>query len=99
MSSYFDEREMMKSRMEYATLLKDSFPQKPFHFDEGNSPGNILNDTKSTSTYYNNYDVTFHNELWASAFMGGFTTLGPWEGEVVHRWRMCSRRIRVLLLK
>jgi hypothetical protein len=28
MSSYFDEREMMKSRMEYATLLKDSFPQR-----------------------------------------------------------------------
>jgi hypothetical protein len=86
---------MMRDRRDYQIYLKDSLSQKPLHATEGSSLGDIYipSDTSWHHTFanYNNYDVTFHNELWASAFMGGFTTLNTWWGEEVHRWKYATR--------
>ena len=93
-SSYFDNKEMMKDRQAYQTFVKDTLANKPLHADEGSSMGTILiasGDDRQTAHYYNNYDVSFHNELWASAFMGGFTALNTWNGEEVHKWKYATR--------
>lgn len=93
-SSYFNNQSMMKDRRDYQVFVRDNLSSKPLHAAEGSSFGAILlPDTTwhNTATFYNNYDVTFHNELWATAFMGGFTTLNTWLGEVVHRWKYATK--------
>lgn len=37
--------------------------------------------------YFHNYDVSFHNELWASAFSGKFAAGTSWNWERVFWWR------------
>jgi len=36
---------------------------------------------------YNNYDVSFHNTLWATGLIGGFTTGMEWDWPLIHRWQ------------
>ncbi|HNW97938.1 MAG TPA: T9SS type A sorting domain-containing protein [Bacteroidales bacterium] len=57
---------------------------KPFHFGEFTTFGNI--DLGGTYNYFNNYDVSFHNELWATTFMGNYTTGLTWGWNTVHWW-------------
>lgn len=41
---------------------------------------------RGTYPYFANYDVSFHNELWASAFFGNFTAGTSWCWERVFWW-------------
>ena len=84
---------------------------KPFHFGECMTPGNItvagagkarMSDTveyfngykltktgsnnQGTCNFFNNYDISFHNELWATTFMNIFTSSLTWAWETVHWW-------------
>lgn len=90
-SSYWDNRDMMKSRIEQSETFQLAFPHKPFHFSEGSSFGRVDSIGKSIFANYNNYDVTFHNEIWAGAFMGVTNSVSTWNGEVVHRWKYSTR--------
>ncbi len=88
-SSYFEQQNQMEIRKNFSTDVTNAFPQKPLRLTEGNCMGGIHlgpDDDKNTAFYYNNYDISFHNELWASAFMGTTGTMNTWIGEVVHRW-------------
>jgi len=65
------------------------FPNNPFHFGEFMAPG--LQDIPGhhdtwSCNLFNNYDISFHNELWASTFMGNFSTGLNWAWNVVHWW-------------
>lgn len=64
---------------------------KPFHFGEYTTYGNYENPIthyKYESSYriFDNYDMRFHNELWASTFYGGFATGMGWSWERVFWW-------------
>ena len=89
LSSYAESQNQMESRKDYYYNIATWCAQKPLHLAEGNTFGYISviepND-KQTAYYYNNYDISFHNELWATAFMGTIGSINTWIGEVVHRW-------------
>jgi hypothetical protein len=36
-----------------------------------------------TRNFYNNYEISFHNNLWSSAFQGGFMVGGEWYKELI----------------
>jgi hypothetical protein len=62
---------------------------KPFHIGEFCEHGNMIVPGAGepwTAQYFNNYDISFHNEIWASAFMGNFTTGLSYEWTVIHWW-------------
>ncbi|MCO6483965.1 MAG: T9SS type A sorting domain-containing protein [Flavobacteriales bacterium] len=64
--------------------------EKPFHQGEsnyyqikdydGNHPG------YDCAMIFDNYDVSFHNELWAGTFFGNFATMSTWHKERVFWW-------------
>ena len=41
---------------------------------------------QGTCNFFNNYDISFHNELWATTFMNIFTSSLTWAWETVHWW-------------
>ena len=47
-------------------------------------------DYQSTSKFFNNYDISFHNELWSTAMMGCYATGHTWNWPIVHRWPMTN---------
>jgi hypothetical protein len=66
---------------------------KPFNRGEHTYYGakdyvNQSNDTVSfeTAKIFSNYDVSFHNELWASAFFGNMSTGNTWLWQRVFWW-------------
>jgi hypothetical protein len=66
---------------------------KPFHMGECSTWGKDINVNPngtavntSVSKLYDNYEVSFHNELWATAMMGNFTTGLSWAWHVIHWW-------------
>lgn len=65
------------------------FPDKPFNSGEFNyfaswqvNPNNSI----GVDPYFLNYDVSFHNELWAGAFSGQFATGTSWQWERIFWW-------------
>ena len=67
--------------------------KKPFNRGEHNYYANVDADNDpangkeyETSKIFLNYDVSFHNELWASAFFGNFATGTTWHWERVFWW-------------
>jgi hypothetical protein len=67
---------------------------KPFHQGEYSSFGSKDFDGDpdngaeySTSGVFSNYDVSLHNEIWASTFLGNFTTGLSWAYERVFWWK------------
>ena len=52
--------------------------------DADNDPAN--GKEYETSKVFLNYDVSFHNELWASAFFGNFASGNTWHWERVFWW-------------
>ena len=58
--------------------------KKPFHHGEYSTFGDIAG--YSTHQFFSNYDVSFHNEIWASAFSGNFTTGLSWAWDRVFWW-------------
>ncbi|MEO8087822.1 MAG: hypothetical protein ABI763_13440 [Bacteroidota bacterium] len=68
---------------------------KPFHFGEGtdltkrdsvDNPGGGKR-TEPINKLYDNYDVSFHNEIWATSFMNTCTSIMTWVGPLVHWWQ------------
>ena len=61
---------------------------KPFQMGEFGTPGLVygLANQPSTINYFNNYDISFHNQLWAGTFMGNITTGLSWFWQVTHWW-------------
>ena len=92
-SSYWDNMDMMMSRSDQIAAFKKAFSGKPFHISEGSSFGRDRASGKNTYSYYNNYDVSFHNEIWASAFMGITNCISTWNGELIHRWKYSTREV------
>ncbi len=63
---------------------RDSDTMQYFNHEEkikNIAPGDPL-----TYFYFNNYDISFHNELWASAFMGTYSTGLNYAWNTVHWW-------------
>jgi hypothetical protein len=60
-------------------------PARPFHIGEMASSGNYV-PTQGSLHYYNNYELSFHNEIWSTAMMGHFTTGLSFIWENIHRW-------------
>lgn len=67
--------------------------KKPFHQGESNyyqnvdiNPIDSVEDNRDAAMYFDNYDVSFHNELWAGTFFGNFATLTTWHKERVFWW-------------
>ncbi|MBL0126013.1 MAG: T9SS type A sorting domain-containing protein [Flavobacteriales bacterium] len=66
--------------------------KKPFHQGEYTTYGNkdivMVPDTteRATYQYFANYGISFHNELWASAFSGNFAAGTSWGWERVFFW-------------
>ncbi|MBS1938080.1 MAG: T9SS type A sorting domain-containing protein [Bacteroidetes bacterium] len=69
--------------------------KRPFHQGESNYyqikdvyGQNTPNDTVhvDAAEYFDNYDVSFHNELWASTFFGNFAAATTWQMNRVFWW-------------
>ncbi len=65
---------------------------KPMHHGELGHWGNMYNgpndpDGIPTFHYFNNYDVSFHNEIWSTAMSGFLGAGSTWFTNVVHRWK------------
>ncbi len=72
-----------------ADNLRVSF-NKPMRHGEIGHFGNIPNGPSAgTKTYefFNNYDVSFHNELWSTTMSGFLGAGSSWFTNVVHRWK------------
>ena len=73
------------------------FPNKPFHFGEVGvwggcravtvAQGTYTRHDISTYLYYNNHDISLHNDMWGTALMGGFTAGLDWFHWVTHKWK------------
>jgi len=53
---------------------------------ESSQPPNYLCD-ESTSHFYNNHELIFHNNIWATTFWGGAGMSLPWFSNLVHRFK------------
>ena len=72
-----------------ADNLRVSF-NKPMRHGEIGHFGNIPSGPSAgTPTYefFNNYDVSFHNELWSTTMSGFLGAGSTWFTNVVHRWK------------
>jgi len=58
--------------------------KKPMNNGEIGTWGSV--DDYRSYQYYSNYDVSFHNELWASAFFGNFGVASSWYWGRVFWW-------------
>jgi hypothetical protein len=61
-------------------------PRKPFIQGESNYLTSLPGFNKHIEYIFHNYDVSFHNELWASAFSGKFAAGTTWLWERVFWW-------------
>ena len=66
--------------------------RKPVNQGEFQHYTNLSLNPTSTTTheiekYFHNYDVSFHNEIWASAFSGKFAAGSTWHWERVFWWK------------
>ncbi|HLG34473.1 MAG TPA: T9SS type A sorting domain-containing protein [Bacteroidia bacterium] len=66
---------------------------KPFHNGEYGTPGYKQiylgpnnSPTYPTSQYFNNHEVSFHNEIWASTFFGNFAAGTTWSWPRIYSW-------------
>jgi hypothetical protein len=83
----FDHAESFQSR--YPTLNPPLAQRKPFnhgefsHFTSMSYSGSPARDIED---YFHNYDVSFHNEIWASVFSGKFAAGTTWNWARVFWW-------------
>ncbi len=65
-----------------------SVPRKPFNHGESNYFTDLSfgGQNYNIEKLFHNYDVSFHNELWSSAFSGNFATSLTWHWERVFWW-------------
>lgn len=67
--------------------------ERPYHQGESNyyqlvdlNPLDTVTDWYESAKIFDNYDVSFHNELWAGAFFGNFATMSTWHKARVFWW-------------
>ena len=65
--------------------------KKPFNRGEHNYWEYVDHDQNGSVDYdaamiFDNYDVSYHNEVWATAFFGNFTTGNTWQWQRVFWW-------------
>jgi Secretion system C-terminal sorting domain len=71
-------------RNTYTSVVNGNTIKKPFHQGESNyyALGYYVDGPDTfeveTSDIFSNYDVSFHNELWASTFFGNFGAASTW---------------------
>jgi hypothetical protein len=78
----------------YRTNFTNDGLKKPFHHGEFTSYGDYrfpeqpphTYEYNGTYTLFDNYDVSFHNELWSSTFSGSFAAGTTWGWERVFWW-------------
>ncbi len=88
----------LSSSWEESQLFRSTNPSnghyKPFNrgehnyyamVDADNDPSN--GKEYESSKVYLNYDVSFHNEIWASAFFGNYATGTTWHWERIFWWK------------
>lgn len=93
---YYRGQDFLKDNFEDNQSFRDNYltngNKKPFQNGEKGTWGevdhdnNSSNDDYSTCKVFSNYDVSFHNELWASTFNGSFTTGLTWLWDRVFWW-------------
>jgi hypothetical protein len=91
-------------REEYTSTVDGDTYKKPFHQGESNyyqyvdiDPNDTVEDWKDAAMYFDNYDVSFHNEIWASTFFGNFAAASTWQKERVFWWIRDIPKSRPLL--
>lgn len=95
---YWGQDEMAKSFSE-SQAVHDAYTnsangtKRPFHQGESNyaelvdlNPIDTITDWYDAALVFDNYDVSFHNEIWAGAFFGNFTTACSWQAQRVFWW-------------
>lgn len=66
--------------------------KKPFNRGEHNHYAYVdldndpTTDPKEISQFFDNYDINFHNELWASTFFGNFSAAVSWQWNRIFWW-------------
>ena len=85
MAAVFDHAQAFRSQY---PSTNTSVPRKPFNHGESNYFTDLPfgTDTFNIEQLFHNYDVSFHNELWSSAFSGNFATGLTWHWERVFWW-------------
>ncbi|MCB0781490.1 MAG: T9SS type A sorting domain-containing protein [Flavobacteriales bacterium] len=81
---------------DHAQEFRSKFPtsdpfdaRKPFNHGESSyiTTFTVGNQKYEIEKFLHNYDVSFHNELWSSAFRGNFATGLTWHWERVFWWK------------
>lgn len=80
-------------------LIRDAYTssadgtKRPFHQGESNyyqfvdiNPNDTITDYYDSNKVFDNYDVSFHNEIWANTFFGNFAAACTWYWERVFWW-------------
>ncbi|MGB3870432.1 MAG: T9SS type A sorting domain-containing protein, partial [Flavobacteriales bacterium] len=79
-------------RNNYTSTANGVTYKKPFHQGESNYYEGVDHDNDpNTDDYdaariFDNYDVSFHNEIWASTFFGNFAAASTWHKGRVFWW-------------
>jgi hypothetical protein len=75
-------------RTQYPSLGAPLSERKPFNHGEFTHYSQISfgGENHEIEKYFHNYDVPFHNEIWASAFSGKFAAGTTWHWERVFWW-------------
>ncbi|MBL0128238.1 MAG: T9SS type A sorting domain-containing protein [Flavobacteriales bacterium] len=70
------------------TYFQNDGLKKPFHHGEFTSYGNVSSPIYKGATYqyFDNYNLSFHNELWATTFSGSFAAGTSWSWERIFWW-------------
>ncbi len=68
----------------YRNVFLSNGNKKPFQNGEFGTWGTSNDD--DSFPYFSNYDVSFHNEIWASTFFGNFATSSSWFWARVFWW-------------
>lgn len=85
MAAVFDHAQAFRNQY---PSTNPAVPRKPFNHGESNyfTLLDYGGDTYEIEKLFHNYDVSFHNELWSSAFSGNFATGLTWHWERVFWW-------------
>ncbi len=92
--------EAMYEGFEHARAIRQQLPsadpavdRKPFNHGEFNYFTHLPfgGQSHDVENYFLNYDVSFHNEIWSSAFSGKFAAGTTWLWERVYWWKDALR--------
>lgn len=85
MAAVFDHAQAFRS---HYPSTNPTVPRKPFNHGESNYFTDLTfgGQNHNLEKLFHNYDVSFHNELWSSAFSGNFATGLTWHWERVFWW-------------